>query len=163
MQSCDFKNKEDSEKSNESIKHLKVVKHSIPKGVVVPLAVSVAVYILLHTVFLFGYVPTESMEPTLKTGSFFIANRLAKDYEVGEVAVFRMNGVFLVKRIAGVGGDMIESNGNIYEVPKDHFFMLGDNSDNSYDSRYWENPYVPKDDMEAVVLFPFVNKVSEGK
>ena len=33
-------------------------------------------------------------------------------------------------------------------VPEGHCFMLGDNSKNSYDSRYWG--YVPKEDIKGV-------------
>ena len=33
--------------------------------------------------------------------------------------------------------------------------MLGDNQDNSYDSRKWEEPLVHQDDITAKALFSF--------
>lgn len=43
----------------------------------------------------------------------------------------------------------------VYEVPEGCYFMLGDNRNNSKDSRMWENKYVKKEDILAKAMFRF--------
>lgn len=50
-----------------------------------------------------------------------------------------------------------------YVVPKDSYFMLGDNRNNSEDSRYWENKYVKKDKIIGKVLFRYYPTISSIK
>ena len=42
-----------------------------------------------------------------------------------------------------------------YEVPEGHYFMLGDNRNNSNDARFWEHKYVPKEDLVAKVYLEY--------
>lgn len=110
-------------------------------------------FILLKCVLLIGYVPTESMEPTLERGSYIIGCRLYSELEPGDIIIFRHDGKLLVKRIAAVEGDTVERKGIRMTVPEGCYYVLGDNADNSYDSRYWLNPFVSKDDVVAKLIF----------
>ncbi|MDD6571896.1 MAG: signal peptidase I [Thermoflexaceae bacterium] len=91
-----------------------------------------------------------------------------------------------VKRIIGLPGDIVEikreENGvNVYVngvilnepylkeemrsvqdylfiVPNDSYFVMGDNRNDSKDSRFWENTYVPKDYIIAKAIFKYYSK-----
>ena len=119
--------------------------------VLIPLYIAFTVIVLFRCVLFIGYVSTASMEPTLKTDSLFFGIRIVDSIEVGDIIVFRHDEKLLVKRVAAVGGDMIEHNGQTLAVPKNHFYVLGDNTGHSYDSRYWAEPFVKSKDIVAKV------------
>lgn len=114
-----------------------------------PVLITLMTVILLKSVFLFGYVPTASMEPTLPKGSYIIGLRLYTDLEKGDIIIFHHDGKLLVKRIAAVGGEYVERSGEFLLVPEDCYYVLGDNAENSLDSRYWEEPFVKEDEIVA--------------
>ena len=70
----------------------------------VPVAVFIGIFLLFQTVFFIGYVPTESMEPTLNANSIIFGMRIFGDLQMGDIIVFEHDGVTYVKRIAATGG-----------------------------------------------------------
>ena len=45
-------------------------------------------------------------------------------------------------------------NGQTLTVPAECFYVLGDNTEHSYDSRCWKEPFVERQDVLAVVIIP---------
>ena len=131
----------------------------------VPICLTLLCYVLLQHVFLLGYVPSASMEPTLQEGSFIFGLRIFETPTVGDIIVFEEEGTLQVKRIAAIPGDQIDLTKLAYmdslpipnwsdpllTVPAGHFFVLGDNTQNSYDSRYWEDPFIAEEQIVAVL------------
>jgi len=89
--------------------------------------------------------------------------------------------VLYVKRVIGLPGDTVEvSGGKVYIndepleedyiredmigdfgpyiVPDDSYFMMGDNRNDSLDSRYWNDKYVKKDKILGKVIFKYYKK-----
>ena len=132
-----------------------------------PVSLTLFFYFVLQYVILIGYVPTSSMEPTLPQGSFIIGFRIFDEPEVGDIIVFEKDGVLLVKRVAAVPGDTVDlsqltymtsvplpvRNENLITVPKGCYFVLGDNTQESWDSRYWDNLYVTTNTIIAKLMF----------
>ena len=111
--------------------------------------------LILQFVLFIGFVPSESMEPTISSdNSFIMGFRLDKDYQIGDVVIFQKDGAFMVKRIAYKEGDTVLHDGKEITVPPQSYYMLGDNVNNSFDSRYWDEPFVSKDDIKAKVIIP---------
>lgn len=120
--------------------------------VAIPLLLILVLLLVLQSLFFIGYVPTASMEPTLKEGSFIVAERKYSELKRGDVIVFRHDGSLMVKRIAAVQGDTVLVRDKPLIVPRDCFYVLGDNESNSVDSRFWEDPFVRENDILAKVF-----------
>ena len=120
-------------------------------------------YGLFRFVFLLGYIPMASMEPTLAQGSFIWGMRIFDEPEVGDIIVFEKDGALLVKRVAARSDEEVDLSklpymttvpipvwdNPIITVPDECYFVLGDNTQNSWDSRYWEDPFVPNHNVVA--------------
>lgn len=129
-------------------------------------------------------VPSGSMENTIMIGDRVVASRLSYvfgDPKRGDIIVFPFpddESVDFIKRIIGLPGDTIEGRDGLvyingepleepyvmdkldndfgpYVVPEDSYFMMGDNRNNSEDSRYWENKFVKRNKIKGKALFKF--------
>lgn len=152
------------------------------KNKIASLALVVIFFLAFFQMINIGNITSDSMAPEMEIGNKVVINRLSyfrKNPSRGDVIAFEKDGQKIIKRIIGIEGDKIESvdgtiliNGyvleeeyidknvetnfvNSFEVPEGCYFVLGDNRENSYDARYWDETYVSKDDIIGRVVHKF--------
>lgn len=133
----------------------------------IPIACSLCLLFVFKVVLMIGYVPSNSMEPTISKGSLIFGVRLYGELQCGDVIIFEKEGKNVVKRIAAVPGDIIYLDDNtqtvsinqplpeatrILHVPARSYFVLGDNPPASVDSRFWNEPFISREDILAKLL-----------
>ncbi|MGN0342343.1 MAG: signal peptidase I [Roseburia sp.] len=108
---------------------------------------------------------------------------LRKDPQRGDIVIFRYpddEAQIYVKRVIGLPGETITiEEGKVYiegvelkedylkeewtvstgpytfEVPEGCYLMMGDNRNNSWDARFWQNSYVAKDKILGKALYRY--------
>ena len=146
------------------------------------IALCTAIPIILFTkVLMLSICPSPSMSPTIPVGEIYVASRWnTNDVQPrGTIITFwdRDHTQNFCKRIIGVPGDTLSiyegkvyingeeldesaylepgvyTTGNIeISIPKGRYFVMGDNRDNSYDSRDWLFPLICQEDITGVYL-----------
>ncbi len=106
------------------------------------MAALVAILLVQGFIITFSRVEGSSMLPTLAPGQLIVINRLQTTFtspKVGDIVVIQLgttNPVRMVKRISAVAGTTIHlPTGETAVLQEDQFYVLGDNSSQSIDSR----------------------------
>lgn len=149
----------------------------------------VLAWVITHVVIVNAEVPTGSMIDTIMPKDRIVAFRLAylvAGPQRGDIVVFKYpddESQLFIKRVIGLPGDTIEGKNGLvyindepldedytdgqkvvpfgpYEVPENSYFMMGDNRNGSWDSRYWENKFVSKDKILGKALFRYYPSIS---
>lgn len=145
-------------------------------------------FFVTHFIIINAEVPTGSMKTTIMEHDRIVGFRLSYLFSSpkrGDIIIFKYpenQKENYVKRVIGVPGDVIQIenktvsvNGEIIDepylsepmntmgtqifvVPEDSYFVMGDNRNNSHDSRYWSTTsYVKKELILAKAIFRYYN------
>lgn len=160
-----------------SFYYMKIFKEIIPYIVIIVVVVLIRSFIVTPV-----QVDGSSMKPTLKNNDVLILKKYDKNYKRFDVVVLYSGVGRLIKRVIGLPGETVEiKNNKLYindklvkqnfktntetsdfnkvKVPKGKYFVMGDNRNNSTDSRFIG--FIDKKDIKGKVklrIFPF-NKI----
>ena len=138
-----------------------MIKSKQIKRYAIPLLCGISFFILMRYVFFFGYVPTDSMAPTILAKSYVFGTRIYDNPQKGDIIVFDYEGAALVKRIVALPGETVYIDDKPQEkfrdfdvvrvmtVPENNYYVLGDNAEHSIDSRVWTDPFISGDRIIA--------------
>lgn len=158
----------------------KVIREIVSWIIVLVIALVLGLFLRRFVMFT-ASIPSPSMENTILVGDRVVVSRLSylfSEPERGDVIVFAYpdnESVDYIKRVIGLPGDEVEGIDGIvyvngepleeayvkeeldddfgpYKVPEDSYFMMGDNRNNSEDSRLWTNTYLSQDKIKGKAI-----------
>lgn len=158
-------------------KIVSIAKELLPYIIIVIVVFGIKTYIATPVL-----VDGSSMSPTLSDKQFLILNRSTKKLNRNDIVVFEHDNSKLIKRIIALPGETIEykdgilyindrkyddkfasitenfdlTNFGIQKLPENSYFLLGDNRNNSIDSRIIGPVNIEKINGKVVFsLYPF--------
>lgn len=177
----DSKNADGKDNASSPLKT--VLEYAVSIGIAIIAALLINNFILLNARVPSGSMENTIMTGDRLFG--FRLSYLFSDPERGDIVIFKYpddESVNYIKRIIGLPGETVTiKDGKIYinhsdtplkedylkeewvrantdmefTVPEGYYFMLGDNRNNSKDSRYWNNTYVARDKILAKAIFRY--------
>ena len=154
----------DAEKNKEELNEENLLKKK-KENKLIMLLIIVSICTILFNTFIaqLAQVSGTSMNPTLENGQFLVVSKVSKmtqNYERGDIIIFNWDGRHLIKRLIGLPGETVQMKDNsIYingekiedyvdveiqdygklsepiTLKEDEYIFLGDNRNNSIDSR----------------------------
>ena len=153
----------------------KIRKEIISDVAIILIALAIGLFLNKY-VIANAQVPSSSMETTVMAGDRIFVNRLSYAFAEPQrrdivTFIYPDDGETLyLKRVMGLPGEEIQGRGGHiyingealqkdfteeisyddfgpYTVPENCYFMMGDNRNDSWDSRYWQHTFVEKEDI----------------
>lgn len=173
---------EESEEQKERVRRKKELM-SLIRLVITAFIVAMLIknFVIINALITSGSMENTIMTDSRLIG--FRLSYLFTEPQRGDIVLFRYpddESQTFVKRIIGMPGDEIEIkdgavyiNGNsdpieepylreepvgsygVFEVPEECYFMMGDNRNDSLDSRFWRNKYVNEEDIIGRALWVY--------
>lgn len=144
------------------------------KFIFVILLIGIVAFLISKFIFSICIIHGNSMIPTLKDKDLVIESKLIDKITNGDVVVIRKNNLKMIKRIIGIPGDTVEIKdnyvfvngikydsfittfaGNLSEKVElcfNEYIVLGDNREESIDSRYSEIGIIKRNEIVGKIV-----------
>lgn len=150
------------------------MKSNIKKNIIEILIIGTIIFLINTFIIQICFVKGNSMYPTLKNGQILFMRKFNIKPQSGDIAVIKHDGKIIIKRVIAISNDKIViKDGYVYLndkkiddnytyepgiandeiiLGKDEFFVLGDNRQESIDSRFEEIGIIKSKEIIGIIF-----------